>query len=36
MICAVGKLLIWKQRVGGVAECTAEAEAVLGCLLLSI
>lgn len=36
MIRAVGKLLIWKQRVRGVTKCIARAEAVLGWLLLSI
>lgn len=39
MICAVGKLLIWKQRVRGVTGCTVEAEAVPlspGWLLLSV
>lgn len=39
MIRAVGKLLIWKQRVRGVTKCGTEADAELvspGWLLLSI
>lgn len=37
MICTVGKLLIWKQRVRGVMKCGTTAELLSpGWLLLNI